>query len=301
VGRDDIGEHMKKFAEDNGLLIKPQKMLIGSFFAKKRLFITPLLKWYVNHGLKVTKVYKVIQYLPIRCFGDFSIQVSEARRSGDADPNKAVLAQTFKLWRNSSYGKTITNKRKHRNIMYCDAETVSQEINDGFFHKLNVVSEDEDFKKSVIFDLPIQIEFFVYGFTKLWMLEFYYDFLDHFIDLRDFEALEIDTDSLYFALSAPNLEVVIKPEKKKKFYSSYHKWLPAQACPTHREEFISKKSQGQPFSPYPCCIAQQKFDKRTPALNKLDWEGSGFLGLCSKRYFYFGEKNKQVSKGISIK
>jgi len=137
VGRVDNDEHMKKFAEANGLLTTLQKMLIGSFFAKKCLFITPLLKWYINHGLKVTKVYEVVQYLPIRCFEDFGIQVSEARKSGDADPNKAVLIQTFKLWGNSSYGKTITNKRKHRNIKYCDAETVSQEINNDFVHKLN--------------------------------------------------------------------------------------------------------------------------------------------------------------------
>jgi len=34
VGRDDIGEHMQKFAEANGLLTKPQKMLIGSFLPK---------------------------------------------------------------------------------------------------------------------------------------------------------------------------------------------------------------------------------------------------------------------------
>jgi len=187
-----------------------------------------------------------------------------------------TLTQTKLYWpKHSSYGKTITNKRKHRNIKYCDAETVSQEINHGFFHKLNVTSEDsyevEHFKKSVIFDLPIQIGFYVYGYAKLRMLEFYYDFLEYYIDRRDFETLEMDTDSLYFALSTPNLEDVIKSEKKKKkeFYSNYHKWLPAEVYPTHREEFISKRSQGQPFSPYSCCIAQQKFDKRTSGLYKL--------------------------------
>ena len=115
---------MVKFAVDNNLLSKPQKMLIESYFADKILLITPLLKWCVNHGLEVTKIYEVVQYLPVKCFENFGLQVSKARRSGDSGPNKAILAQTFKLWGNSSYGKTICNKEKHRNIRYCDSEAL---------------------------------------------------------------------------------------------------------------------------------------------------------------------------------
>ena len=146
---------MEKFAVDNNLLSKPQKMLIRSYFADKILLITPLLKWYINHGLEVTKIYEVVQYLPVKCFENFGLQVSEARRSGDSDPNKAVLAQTFKLWRNSSNGKTICNKEKHRNIRHCNGEAVSELINDPLFHKLNTISEElyeiEHFKKKIVF------------------------------------------------------------------------------------------------------------------------------------------------------
>ena len=305
VGREDIGDLMERFAVDNNLLPKPQKMLIGSYFADKILLITPLLKWYINHGLEVTKIYEVVQYLPVKCFENFGLQVSEARRSGDSDPNKAVLAQTFKLWGNSSYGKTICNKEKHKNIRYCDSKAVSELINDPLFHKLNTISEDlyeiEHFKKKIVLDLPIQIGFFVYGYAKLRMLEFYYDFLDFYINRQDFECCEMDTDSLYYALSSSNLEDVIKPEKKEEFYENYHKWLPAQACPSHKEEFVSKKSQGLPFDPHSCCVKQQNFDKRSPGLFKLEWEGAGFIGLCSKTYFGFGVKDKQVSKGVNIK
>ena len=206
----------------------------------------------------MTKIYEVVQYLPVKCFENFGLQVSEARRNGDSDPNKAELAQTFKLWGNSSYGKTICNKEKHRNIRYCNSVAVSGLINDPLFHKLNAISENlyeiEHFNKKIVLDLPIQIGFFVNGYAKLRMLEFYYDFLDFYINRQDFECCEMDTDSLYYALSSSNLENVIKPEKKKKFYENYHKWLPAQACPSHQEEFVSKKSQGLPFDPHPCCF-----------------------------------------------
>ena len=51
------------------------------------------------------------------------------------------------------------------------------------------------------------------------MLEFYYDFLDKFCDRRDFELIQMDTDSFYMALSANDFDEIIKKKnfiKKKK-------------------------------------------------------------------------------------
>ena len=48
-------------------------------------------------------------------------------------------------------------------------------------------------------------------------------------------------------------------------------------------------------------IKQQNFDKRSPGLFKLEWDGTGFIGLCSKTYFSFGVKDKQVSKLVKVK
>ena len=67
---------------------------------------------------------------------------------------------------------------------------MSEPIKDPLFHKLNTISEDlyeiEHFKKKIVLDLPIQIGFFVYGYAKLRMLEFYYDFLDFYTNRQDF-------------------------------------------------------------------------------------------------------------------
>jgi len=62
VSRDDTGEHMREYAERNNVFKKPRRMLIGSYFEKEILLITPLVKWYLYHSLKVTKVYEVIEY-----------------------------------------------------------------------------------------------------------------------------------------------------------------------------------------------------------------------------------------------
>ena len=48
-------------------------------------------------------------------------------------------------------------------------------------------------------DLPLQIGVAVYHLAKLRMLEFFYDFIDKFIDRLDYEMIEMDTDSNYFA------------------------------------------------------------------------------------------------------
>lgn len=61
------------------------------------LLATPLLKWYLAHGLRVTKVYQVVEFTPQRCFKDFVEKVSDARRHGDANPKTAIIADTMKL------------------------------------------------------------------------------------------------------------------------------------------------------------------------------------------------------------
>ena len=59
------------------------------------MLATPLLKWYLEHGLKVTKVHQVVEFTPKPCFKPFGDAVSDARRAGDA--SKAIIADTMKL------------------------------------------------------------------------------------------------------------------------------------------------------------------------------------------------------------
>ena len=104
ISRDDIGEPMKKYAEANHIMKQPRRSLIGSYKGKKILLTTPLLQWYLAHGLEV-KIYQVIQYWPNDCFKAFGEKVSQARRDGDQDPDQAIIADTMKLLGNSAYGK----------------------------------------------------------------------------------------------------------------------------------------------------------------------------------------------------
>ena len=97
ISRDDIGDYMRDYLDYNKRTFKDTRYLIGSMFGTKILLITPLLKWYMAHGLTVTRIYQVVEFEPRRCFGQFVDNISDDRRAGDSDPNLRPIAEGSKL------------------------------------------------------------------------------------------------------------------------------------------------------------------------------------------------------------
>ena len=178
VTRDDNGPF-------NDIMSTPRRMLVGSYHGEKILLATPLLRWYLTHVLVVDRVYQIVEYHREACFRYFGESVSAARREGDADPDKAIIADTMKLLGNSAYGKTVTNIDRHRNVRYCTEVGTSLLINNKWFRQLDVVTDDAyevtASKARLTYDLPLHIGFFVYQYAKLRMLQFYYDFVDRYV------------------------------------------------------------------------------------------------------------------------
>ena len=128
-------------------------------------------------------------------------QVAQARLDGDRDKDKALITETMKLIGNSSYGKLITNKERHHDIVYVNESEIGAEIMDNHFYSLNELlngyCEVEKTKQKIILDLPIHLGVFILNYAKLRMLEFYYDCVDKNLSREDFEYSEMDTDSAY--------------------------------------------------------------------------------------------------------
>ena len=185
VTRDDIGPFMRQYAEEHDIMSTPRRMLVGSYRGEKILLTTPLLQWYLAHGLVVDRVNQIVEYSPKPCFQQFGDSVSAARRAGDSDPDKSIIADTMKLLGNSAYGKTVTNVDRHRDVRYCTEVGTSRLISNKRFRQLDVVTDDAyevtSSKARVTYDLPLHIGFFVYQYAKLRMLEFYYDFVDRYV------------------------------------------------------------------------------------------------------------------------
>ena len=63
-------------------------------------------------------------------------QLVQTRLNGDRDKDKALIAKTMKLIENSSYGRLITKKGKHRDIVYVDESEIGTEVIDEHLYNL---------------------------------------------------------------------------------------------------------------------------------------------------------------------
>ena len=146
----------------------------------------------------VTRIYTVVEYIPDAAFQGFSTQVTQACLERDRDKEKALIAEMNKLIGNSSYGRTITNKEKHHDILCVNDCQVGGYIMDNHFYGLTELPggyyEVGQTKSLIVLDLPIHIGVFILNYAKLRILEFYYDFMDHYLSHDDFENVEMDTD-----------------------------------------------------------------------------------------------------------
>ena len=291
-------------------------MLISSYFGEKILLTTPLAKWYLDHGLDITKIYEFIEYTPTKPFEKFALDVSNGRRGGDCDEFKKILANMWKLIGNSSYSAALLRKDKFHKISYHDQSTVDKAINSPWFVNLDVVDSDlyevKSLKKHVIFDLPIQMGIFVYSLVKLKMLEFVYDCIKKYIPNDCFEFIKMDTDLLYFSLCSNSLDELVKPELSEEFFENYDYLFPSLACEHHKKQFVKARVQNLEWVQTDCCKARELFDRWTLGLLKLEFFGDRMLALALKTYFIEkepiqGVKNdanqmtKKACKGLTTK
>ena len=129
----------------------------------------------------------------------------DARRQGDENPNSSVVAETMKLLANSSYGYHIMDRSRHTVTKYLSDEKTHSAINSKLFKRLNHITDQlyevELVKSEIEHREPIIVGFFILQYAKLRMLELYYNFFKKICDTDRYEDLEMDTDSLYLALS----------------------------------------------------------------------------------------------------
>ena len=273
-----VPQHMHDYLQQSGRKRFPeQPKLLGVMSAKKILLYAPLLVWYLNRGLKLTAVYRTIDYEPREIFSWFVNEVANNRRNGDADKDTALLAEVFKLLGNSAYGKFIEAVERHTNTIYtCDEEEVDKSLRSARFKTLEEIGpayKVELRKSKITIDRPFQVGIVVYQLAKLRMLQFYYEFLDFYLDRWDFELIQMDTDSMYFALSRERLEDAVHPGYETQFEEEKKRWL-----------------------------AWDKWSNREPGLFKLEKEGTHAIALCSKCYHIKDRATDQAevsSKGVN--
>ena len=142
------------------------EMLISSYFLENVTLITPLLLFYLELGLVCKKIYRFVEYTPVKCFNKLVQSAVDARREGDENPN--------------SYGYQIMDRSRHTVTKYLNDEKTHAAINTKLFKRLdhinNQLYEVKLAKAEIEQREPIIVGFFILQYAKLRMLELYYNF-----------------------------------------------------------------------------------------------------------------------------
>ena len=87
---EQFSDHMKEYINCHKLLKHPRQLLVSGMSAEKLLVNSELVKFYLNHGLEVSKIHSVYEFKPSPCFKSFQEQITEDRRSGSNESHKTT-------------------------------------------------------------------------------------------------------------------------------------------------------------------------------------------------------------------
>ena len=209
---------MKEYAEKERIMPQPRRMLISIFILTNSTIITFFLLFYLKLGLVCKKIHRFVQYTARKNFINLVQSAVDARRQGDENPNLSVVPETMKLLATSSYGYQIMDRSRHTVTKYLTKEKTHSAINSKMFKRPNHITDQlyevELFRSEIEHREPNNVGFFILQYAKLRMMELFYNFFKKFCDTDKYEELEMDTDSLYLAMSEETLEDVILPEKR---------------------------------------------------------------------------------------
>ena len=286
----DIGDHMQEYCRSTERKTGVKRSLIGSMHAQNILLLTPLVKEYLDMGLIVENIEELIEFNGKSVFGWFMDEIIDERRMADLDPDFHIRGLIAKLMGNSGYGRTLMDPYKHTNTTFVSEENVPKHVANPFFKNMTELNdriyEVEKKKKTVVLDLPLQIGVAVYNYAKLLIIQFW-RFLNKYLMKSKYELCQMDTDSLYFAISEDSIDECVKPELKEEWVDAKKKWFPS--TDTTERDFNGH------------IITEVEYTNRTPGLFKLEFSGDGIVALNSKVYIAFGEKDKVSCKGVQQK
>ena len=136
------------------------------------------LKQALNHGLKLKKIHRVIEFNQKAWLKPYVDIDTELRKLARNDFENDL----FKLMNNSVFGKTMENIRKHRDIKLVTTDKKrSKLVSEPNFHAMNLISENlsiiEMKKTKIKMNKPIYLGLSILEISKILMYEFWYDYM----------------------------------------------------------------------------------------------------------------------------
>ena len=157
---------------------KTQKLVCNLRDKKKYVVHISILKQALNHGLKLKKVHRVIEFNQEARLKKYIGMNTELRKKASNDFEKDF----FKLMNNAVFGKTMENVRKHRDIKLVKTDHKRNKlVSEPNYHKMNLISENlsiiEMKKVKVKMNKLIYLGLPILESSKIIMYEFWYDYM----------------------------------------------------------------------------------------------------------------------------
>ena len=149
----------------------------------------------MNHGLKLKKIHRIIEFNQEAWLKPYIDMNTELRKAAKNDFEKDL----FKLMNNSVFGKTIENIRKHKDkkLVMTDKKR-SKLVSEPDYHTINLISEDlsiiEMKKTKVKMSKLIYLGLSIMEISKILMYKFWYDNMKRKYD-NDVKLCYMDTNS----------------------------------------------------------------------------------------------------------
>ena len=114
-----------------------QKTLKSGITKQNGTLITPLLLFYLQMELVVTKTHRFVEYISKKIFNSLVQLAMDTRRPSDENPSSNVDAETMKLPAYSFVGYQIMDRSRHTVTKYLTDEKTHAAINCKLFKKLD--------------------------------------------------------------------------------------------------------------------------------------------------------------------
>ena len=183
------------FLSERMKIDKCNKLVCNLFSKKKYLAHINSLKQALNHGFKLKKIHRIIEFNQEAWLQPYIDMNTELRKAAKNDFEKDL----FKLMNNSVFGKTMENIRKHRDVKLVTTDKKrSKLVSEPNYHTINLIFEDLSFiemkKTKVKMNKPIYLGLSILEISKTFMYEFWYDYMKPKYD-NDVKLCYMDTDS----------------------------------------------------------------------------------------------------------
>ena len=197
------------------------KKLVRNLYDKKKYVVhINSLKQALNHGLKLKKIHRIIEFNQEAWLKPYTDMNTESRKLARNDFEKDL----FKLMNNSVFGKTMENMRKHRDIKLVTTDKKrSKLVSEPNYHTINLISEDlsiiEMKKIKVKMNKPIYLGLSILEISKILMYGFWYDYMKPKYN-DNVKLCYMDTDSFVMHIKTNDFYKDISDDVDNRFDTS---------------------------------------------------------------------------------